>query len=61
MVADFNAHPKPKKWKFRLRGNDGQFYVVENICGRSWHTHRGHIWELISGPGRTPNGAEQGL
>ena len=47
MVADFKTHPKPKKWKYRLRGSNGQFYVVENTGGLFWHPHRGHIWELI--------------
>lgn len=47
MVADFKVHPKPKKWKYRLRGSNGQHYVVENICGKFWHTDRGLLWELL--------------
>ena len=41
MVADFQAHPKPKKWKYRLIGSNGQYYVAVNCRGRFWHSDVG--------------------
>ena len=47
MVADFRAHPKPKKWKYRLYGSNGQRYVAVNYDGRFWHNDVGVVWEIV--------------
>ena len=47
MAADFQAHPKPKKWKYRIHGSNGQHYVVINYRGSFWHSDVGVIWEII--------------
>ena len=47
MVADFRAHPKPKKWKYRLYGSDGQHSKAINYRGKFWHVNIGFVWEIV--------------
>ena len=47
MVADFQAHPKPKKWKYRLYGSNGQHYIAVNYRERFWRSDVGLVWEII--------------
>ena len=47
MVADFQAHPKPKKWKYRLHGSNGQHHVAINYHGKFWHNDVGLVWEIV--------------
>ena len=39
MVADFQAHPKPKKWKYRLYGSNGQHHVAIHYRRRFCHNY----------------------
>ena len=47
MVASFRAHPKPKKWKYKLRGSNGQHYAAINYRGRFWRSDAGVVWEIV--------------
>ena len=47
MVASFQAHRKPKKWKWKLRASNGQHYAAINYRGRFWHSDAGVVWEII--------------
>ena len=47
MVANFRAHPKPKKWKYKLCASDGQHYAAINYRGRFWRSDAGVVWEIV--------------
>ena len=47
MIADFQTHPKPKKWKYRLYGSNGQYHVAVHRSGRFWHHDAGLVWEIV--------------
>ena len=47
MITDFQASPKPKKWKYRLRSSNGQHYVAINYRGKFWHSDMGLAWEIV--------------
>lgn len=47
MVADFQTHPKPKRWKYRLHGSNGQHYVAVHCYNRFWHNDVGLVWEIV--------------
>ena len=48
MVADFRAHPKPQKLKYKLYGSNGQHYVAIHYRGRFWHNDVGLVWKIVS-------------